>query len=1779
MKKRILAFILCFALLAGMMPATVFAADAEPDLAETIPVVEEASEPEESTTPMVEESPEAEESATETGEDGTETDGSNEESESLSGTCGDNLTWTLDDEGTLTISGTGSMAEYTSKNPAPWYDSRASIQRVVMEDGVTTIGDYAFLACSSLTSITIPEGVTTIKNYAFIGCKSLTNLKLPNSLKSINYYSLAECSNLGDLVIPEGVTSIGSYAFYSSYFDSITLPDSLTQIGEYAFCTSGGIKGTFTFPKNVQYVSSGVFSMCGNLTEMIFPEGVTYISSNAFRYCYKLTDVWFPSTITGINAQAFYGLTSSNITIHGYADTVVENYANDNGFQFEAITSCANGHSYEDTVTAPTCTAQGYTTHVCTVCGDSYVDSYVDALGHTWDAGTETTAPTCSGTGVMTYTCTVCAETKTEEIPTVAHVYKYTDNGDGTHTGTCESCGAVTEPEEHQYTDGSCVCGKAEITASGTCGDNLTWTLDSAGTLTISGTGDMTNYSWSSTPWHSSADVIKNVVIGDGVTTIGNYAFNLCPNLSKVKFGTSLKSIGSYAFYSCTALQAIVVTSSACQLGDRAFSSCTSLKSVDLQNSILGVRCFYGCSALEKVTVKDTAVTCDSAFSGDSGLTLYVEADSGTIPESFWYYVSTSDNTKNYASAGFKALIIGEGITTIAAKAFYQMQDLESVELPDSLISIGKHAFNGCSSLINIVIPNSVTTIGSSAFEGCSGLNSITIPESVTSVEKDAFYRCSGLANVIISDGVTTICSGAFYGCSSMTSVTIPNSVTTVESSAFSGCTSLTDVTYAGTEEQWNAITISSGNDYLKSASIHFKETDKTIVASGTYGDDLTWTLDSEGTLAIFGSGMMPDWAGAPWSTNNENIKNVVIDSGITSIGAHAFLNCNNLIGITIPAGVTEIGIRAFEGCGSLAGVTIPEGVTTIGSDAFNGCSSLTSVTIPKGVTNVGIYTFSGCSGLANVTIPDSVTSIEDSAFSGCSSLTDVYYTGTVEQWNAITISSDNDSLKNASIHFTGADETIVAIGTCGDNGDNLTWTLDSEGTLTISGTGSMANYDTSAATPWYSSRTTIQSILIEDGVTSIGAVAFCGCSNLMIIAIPDSVTSIGESAFMFCTSLGSITIPEGVTSIGKYAFEYCSSLTSVTIPDGVTTIETMTFNGCSSLTSATIPGSVTAIESMAFFSCSTLTDVTYTGTEEQWSAIDISDGNDCLKNASIRFTGTDTTVVASGTCGDNLTWTLDSEGTLTISGTGSMKNYSYGSAPWSNSEDLAPWYSSSDAIKNVVMEEGITTIGSYAFENCSNLTSVTIPEGVTTIGLSAFSGCRSLMNVAIPEGVTTIGYGAFYGCDSLTSVAIPEGVTTIEADAFMLCNSLTNITIPESVTHIARNSFSNCRNLTSVDMPKGVTVIEELAFYGCSSLTSVTIPDGVTEIGQQTFGDCSSLTSVTIPEGFTEIWAYAFDGCSSLTDVYYTGTEEQWNEVTIWGGNDCLKNASIHVKQGDETVTIYRLSGRIAENGNFVSESGELSKNYEVYAKKDTNVAYCVQADDGYVLKDLTVGGTTIQAAVGESKYSGYYTMGDQSTTITAEFELDPANEFLITTQPKDQTATVGENVVFTVEATGEGLTYQWQYSTSGTYWFNSSMSGSDTNSLTVQAITKRNGQQYRCIVTDANGNMLTSDPATLTVKAAAAAFKITTQPKDQTAAVGETVVFAVEATGEGLTYQWQYSTSGTYWFNSSMSGSDTNSLTVQAITKRNGQQYRCIVTDANGNKLTSDSATLTVQ
>ena len=453
--------------------------------------------------------------------------------------------------------------------------------------------------------------------------------------------------------------------------------------------------------------------------------------------------------------------------------------------------------------------------------------------------------------------------------------------------------------------------------------------------------------------------------------------------------------------------------------------------------------------------------------------------------------------------------------------------------------------------------------------------------------------------------------------------------------------------------------------------------------------------------------------------------------------------------------------------------------------------------------------------------------------------------------------------------------------------------------------------------------------------VTSIGYRAFYNCSSLTSITIPNSVTSIGYWAFKNTayynsssnwegnvlyinnalieaksTVSGAYSVKNGTTVIADQAFYGCRSLTSITIPDGVTSIGDWAFRDCSSLASITIPDSVTSIGDWAF------KNTAYYNSSSNW------EGNVLyINNALI-------------------------EAKSTVSGAYSVKNGTTVIA------DQA-FYGCRN-LTSITIPNSVTSIGDWAFEDCSSLTSVAIPDSVTSIGSAAFSGCSSLTSVTIPDSVTSIGWSAFSGCSSLTSITIPDSVTSIDnhafdgcsklnqinvdtantvyssengvlfdkdktelirypegkADtsyfipnsvtsigyrAFLNCSSLTSVTIPDSVTSIGSAAFDGCSSLTSVTIPDSVTSIGSAAFDGCSSLTSVTIPDGVTSIGDSAFAYCSSLTSVAIPNSVTSIGDWAFRDCSSLKDVYYSGTQEQWEKIGIGIYNDYLTNATIH--------------------------------------------------------------------------------------------------------------------------------------------------------------------------------------------------------------------------------------------------------------------------------------------
>ena len=465
-----------------------------------------------------------------------------------------------------------------------------------------------------------------------------------------------------------------------------------------------------------------------------------------------------------------------------------------------------------------------------------------------------------------------------------------------------------------------------------------------------------------------------------------------------------------------------------------------------------------------------------------------------------------------------------------------------------------------------------------------------------------------------------------------------------------------------------------------------------------------------------------------------------------------------------------------------------------------------------------------------------------------------------------------------AVLSINAAESAEVASGTCGAEGDNLTWTFDSStGKLTISGTGDMADYDIYLE-PWSFYRRSIKEVEIGNGVTSIGYCAFDDYSSLESVTFGENseLTSIGSWAFDGCDSLTSIEIPSSVTSIGEWAFSDCSSLESVAFGENseLTSIGRDAFSSCSNLTSIEIPSSVTSIGVQAFMNCSSLESVAF-GENSELTSIGSSAFLGCDSLTSIEIPSSVTSIGegAFSGCIGLREFIVDDANEFYQSIDGILF-----------SEDGATLicYPTGKTDDRYVIPSSVTSIGAQAFFQCSSLTSIEIPSSVMSIGERAFWGCGGLREFIVDDAnefYQSID-GILFSEDGATLICYPEGktddryvipssVTSIGDSAFSYCGNLTSIEIPSSVTSIGDNAFNGCSGLTSIEIPSSVTSIGGNAFMNCSSLTSIEIPSSVTSIGGNAFMNCSSLTSIVIPESVTSIGSGAFYGCRSLYVIY----------------------------------------------------------------------------------------------------------------------------------------------------------------------------------------------------------------------------------------------------------------------------------------------------------------------
>ena len=713
-----------------------------------------------------------------------------------------------------------------------------------------------------------------------------------------------------------------------------------------------------------------------------------------------------------------------------------------------------------------------------------------------------------------------------------------------------------------------------------------------------------------------------------------------------------------------------------------------------------------------------------------------------------------------------------------------------------------------------------VTAINDWVFE-MSAVTSVTIGGYIEAIGS-AFINCQTLKTVVIEDGVKTIGYSAFDMCTNLTAVTIPVSVTTISSFAFANCYSLKDIYYDGTEEQWESISIAPFNEELDRMKIHFYEPVITIVAEGTFGRNLTWKLDSAGTLTISGTGDIPSFDGylTPWDGEEASyggqIKKVVIEPGVTSIGWGAFYNCYNLTSVTIPESITRIAYEAFPYNGS---------VTDVYYDGTEEQWNFIDISyddyyhpFPNATMHFAKETERTVTGIAVKTLPNKREYLSGEALDLTGLVVTVTYSdGTTEditegfRWS--TSGGYPYGRRTVWLEYYSGSTTsyTVLYNKGGTFGDNLNWKLDEEGTLTLFGTGAMQDYEYEdddfygwywgESVPWYNESESVQKIVVESGVTGIGANVFRSCTNVTSVTIPGSVASIGSSAFNNCKALTTVQIEDGVTTIDSYAFSGCTGLTTINIPDSVTTIGSNAFQNCTGLTEIEIPGSGTSIGNEAFYGCSGLTS---------------------LKIAN-----------------------------------------------------------------------GVTTIGFYAFWGCSGLTEVEIPDSVTTIRSYAFPLCSSLVSVTIGAGVTTIGRCPFYCCENLTEIRVAEDNVAYTSDD--------------------RGVLFDKAKTTLIQAPGGLS-------------GEYAIPDGVTTVYENVFRCCKKLSTLVIPVSVTSIEYAAFDGCGSLTDVYYGGTEEQWN--SIGGANDSLTAATIHFAESagvieDENANRYDTVSEALEE---VADGGKLT-------------------------------------------------------------------------------------------------------------------------------------------------------------------------------------------------------------------------------------------------------------
>ena len=1367
-----------------------------------------------------------------------------------------------------------SYSTNSNKGYSPFYNNQ-SLRSIVFSSQETQITAREFYYCSNLQNIVLGEGITSIGTYAFYNCNNLHNIQClsetPASLQSnafpsdIANYCTLTVENENAYVFSDWAT----YFPFSFYVDGIPYRvygrDENNNITVQMGTGSGAVLVEST---EGEFEIPQTIEYVTSDSTLTFP--VVAIADSAFYNLSNLTKVTIPATIKAIGAKAFANCTGlTEFRTNAKVPPTINNYSNIQTFQ-------------------------GITSECILVVPDSCGSAYLNSNWAPYFSDIVEDRGENAGARVGDI-----ATIEDENGNKIRYIITSVEEGNCTASvGT----GSQNKPAVN-----------ADVTEALVIPETITFYGQ---TFTVNA---VSNYAFYQTK-------ISEIDLSEQITSIGNYAFYGCTELTNVTGGENTVSIGQYAFYN-TKLTKAFIPDNVETIGNYAFQNISTLKEIAFGPKVQSINSniFYNgnYTYIEKFVFNGT----------------YTE-----IPNNFLRY-----NTAT------KEVILGDQITSVGSYAFYGNKFSE-INLPTGLTNIGNYAFYNCDSLRTITLPDQLTTIGQYAFYDCDALINITIPDGITSIGENTFYSCDKLQEVAGGENVTTIGNYAFAYCSSLTSFDCHNKVTILNQYVFAYCSKLRELKGLGAVTSVSSYAICQDYDLT---NLEMGENLTTWYSQSSYSSSyilklLSITLPGQtnpftSSNSYYGlpDGMIlfvPAELVDSYKSNSYTSRFRILPIGSTDERLIATENGGELqekilaaeldpatvlsIAISGPINGTDIdyihrylvNLRTLDlenaqivnGGDSYHQWTIAANGTAtqygsnsyntesniVGTRMFSYMTSLQRLVLPKDVTKIYSYAFSDCPQLTEVIIPDAVESIGSYAFSydrnsnynnKIISLTlpsklkqiNTYTFRNMDYLQSIVIPDSVTSIGQYAFYDCDALRTVVmgnkvtSIGTYAFNSCdklysiNLSEALDTLGTYVFTSCANLTEPITIPATlrtipeqAFYGCQK-LKGVIFNEGLITIKASAFNDCDALTEIVLPESLNEIQSYSFAYCNSLTKITLPTAMKAIGQYAFYSCYKLTDITMPETLNSMNTYVFANCTSLPSITLPETITNIPNYTFNGCTALTDVELSS---QTSSI-----------GQYTFSG----------CTSLTYFDFNKYPQLT-----QLSNYSFSNTGFTEIEIpdrivslLNGAFSGCKSLQRAKMPTGVNNVASYLFQNCTALIEVEMHDGINVINSYAFNGCTKLPTIDLNDGITSIGSYAFQNCDSLNLEKLPDNLETINNYAFYSCDKLNLATLPAGLKTIGESAFSYCPNLKLESLPIGLTTLNYQAF-AYSGIKKMALPEGITTWGNGIFYECDSLRQVTWPADKTVIPNSTFYGCQNLQNPELPNTVTAINQYAFYNCN-----------------------------------------------------------------------------------------------------------------------------------------------------------------------------------------------------------------------------------------------------------------------------------------------------